>query len=372
MDGQAIIPTHSSSTWWRETEPLDEGPRSGRPPRAVRFTLLGTALAVAIATATNWASHRAPFFIGALAASAGSVLVRALPRGRVIAGLIVLPALTLMQANSGGVASGYAVLLVVGAIALGLEADDRELVGAIAILAGCCFIPMLVVGAPAYPVHWGNAALLLTVGASMLVTLRTVTREAQALTSRLSQEAVIDDLTGLFNRRGWRQMAPHELARSDRTGTPTALLTLDLDDLKRINDCRGHREGDRVLHETAARMRSTLRAGDVIARLGGDEFVALLTDSTLAGTLTAIERLRAATPADASFSAGVAIWDRAEPLQDLLERSDEALYAAKAAGGGRTEVAPLTQGELAPDAAQRLGDGRLVELVGADGDDRSA
>jgi diguanylate cyclase (GGDEF)-like protein len=229
---------------------------------------------------------------------------------------------------------------------------------------------MLAVGAPAYPVRWGNAALLLVLGGTMLAALRAVTHEAQALTHRLTQEAVIDDLTSLFNRRGWRQVAPRELSRSARTGTPTALLALDLDDLKHVNDHRGHREGDRVLRETAVRMRATLRAGDVIARLGGDEFVALLTDSTLHGTLTAIERLREATPPDASFSAGVAVWDRTEALEDLLNRADDVLYAAKAAGGGRTEVASLPG--LAPDGHERAGDRRAVPLVTADADDRSA
>jgi diguanylate cyclase (GGDEF)-like protein len=206
---------------------------------------------------------------------------------------------------------------------------------------------MLLAGPPAYPVHWGNAALVLAIGATVLATLRSLTRESQALTRRLAQEAVIDDLTGLLNRRGWRQLAPIALARSARTGTTAALLTLDLDGLKYVNDHRGHREGDRILHETAARIRATLRAGDVIARVGGDEFVALLTDSTLTGTLTALERLRAVTPADASFSAGVAIWDRDEALQELVNRSDRALYAAKAAGGGRTEVAAPTEWDSA-------------------------
>jgi diguanylate cyclase (GGDEF)-like protein len=117
------------------------------------------------------------------------------------------------------------------------------------------------------------------------------------------------------------------------------LLSLDLDGLKHINDHLGHREGDRVLRGTAERMRATLRAGDVVARLGGDEFVALLTDSTLHGTLAALERLRDVTPERASFSAGVAIWSEVESLQDLIIRSDQALYAAKAAGGNRTEVA---------------------------------
>jgi diguanylate cyclase (GGDEF)-like protein len=208
-----------------------------------------------------------------------------------------------------------------------------------AMLGACCFVPMLVFGPPAYPVRWGNAAIVFAVGCAVMSSLRALTRESQALTERLSQEAMVDDLTGVLNRRGWRQLAPRELTRAARAGTPTALLSLDLDDLKYLNDTLGHGEGDRVLHDAAAGMRATFRAGDVIARLGGDEFVALLTDSTLAGTVAAIERLRAATPAGAAFSAGVAIWDGVESLEDLIIRSDQALYAAKAAGGNRTEVA---------------------------------
>jgi len=340
-------------------------PIFGRPVRAVRSILLGTAVAVAIATATGWTSHHALFFIGAISASVGSLLVRALPRGRAAAALTVLPALTLMQSHSGGVASGYSVLLVAGTISIGLEAGDRELAAAAAVLAACCFGPMLAIGAPAYPVRWDDAALVFAVGTAVLATLRSVTRETQTLAHRLSHEAVIDDLTGLLNRRGWRQTAPRELARAARTGSPTVLLTLDLDDLKHVNDRRGHREGDRVLHETAARMRATLRAGDVIARLGGDEFAALLTDSTLTGTLTAVERLRVGTPPEGSFSAGVAIWDCVEELQELVNRSDDALYAAKAAGGSRTEVAQSHASEgveplSGPPAAASLGPGGPV------------
>ncbi|MGH2882548.1 MAG: diguanylate cyclase domain-containing protein, partial [Solirubrobacteraceae bacterium] len=73
---------------------------------------------------------------------------------------------------------------------------------------------------------------------------------------------------------------------------------------------------------------------------GGDEFVALLTNSTLTGSVAAIDRLRESTPTEEGFSSGIAVWDRKEDLPELLRRSDLALYAAKAAGGGRTEVAP--------------------------------
>src|SRR5947209_15346053 len=117
MPAEAPISTHRSQVLPRNADATRVGPiqpTAGRPVRAVRFALLGTLVSVAIATATEWASHRAVFFLGALAASIGSVVARAAPRGRVslVAALTALPALTLMQAHAGGIASGYSVLLI--------------------------------------------------------------------------------------------------------------------------------------------------------------------------------------------------------------------------------------------------------------------
>jgi diguanylate cyclase (GGDEF)-like protein len=207
------------------------------------------------------------------------------------------------------------------------------------VLAACCALPMVLIGAPAYPRSWGHAALLTLVGTAVAGSLRSVTGELATLAQRFAHEAVVDDLTGLLNRRGWRYNAPRELARAARSGNPITLVTLDLDNFKELNDELGHTEGDRALRDTAERIRATLRAGDVVARLGGDEFVALLTNSTLTGSLTAIDRLRDSTPESEGFSAGIAVWDRKEELPELLRRSDLALYAAKDSGGGCTSVA---------------------------------
>jgi diguanylate cyclase (GGDEF)-like protein len=326
--------------------------------RAARCAALGTALAVLLAAATHGFSHGPLFFAGAGAgagvAAAATLVAAARTADRRRAGfllgaLIGLPALTLMQAHAGGVASGYAVLTIVATVWLGLDAGDREHLAALLVLSACCCLPMLLVGPPAYPVSWGSAGLLIAIGATVTGTLRALRREAQALTRRLEQEAMIDDLSGLLNRRGWRYTAPRELARVSRSAHPIVLLTLDLDELKRLNDRLGHRQGDRVLRDTAVRLKATLRAGDVIARVGGDEFLALLTDANLAGTLSAIERLREITPPEGSFSAGVAVWDGREALDELVNRSDRALYAAKAGGGGRTEVG--TQRLITPHSA---------------------
>jgi diguanylate cyclase (GGDEF)-like protein len=319
---------------------------------AVGFAVLGSVLPTAIATASSFSSHHPLFFVGAAGSVAAPVIVTAVSRVRPVVFYLAafggIPALTLMQAYSGGAASGYSVLLMMAMIWFGLQAGDIELLIGMVVLAACCYLPMVVLGPPAYPVSWGHATLLLMIGCTVAGSLRRLTREMQGLAQRFRQEAVVDDLTGLLNRRGWRYTAPRELARAARTGTPTAVVMLDLDYFKQLNDQLGHEEGDRVLRDTAERMRGTLRAGDVVARLGGDEFVALFTNSTLAGALAAVERLRAVTPAREGLSAGIAVWDGRESLEALVRRADQALYAAKERGGGVTEVAPSALADARP------------------------
>jgi diguanylate cyclase (GGDEF)-like protein len=332
--------------------------------RLIGFAIVGNVLPVLIATATNHWSHHAVFYVGAAIGCIAPLVVAVLPRRRRLvfcaAAFSQVPALTLMQAYTGGAASGYSVLVIMAMVWFGLAATDLELVGGLLVLAACCVLPMLLIGPPAYPSSWGHASLLMLVGLAVATSLRSVTRELANLAQRFAQEAVVDDLTGLLNRRGWRYTAPRELARAARSGNPITMVTLDLDNFKELNDELGHAQGDDTLRDTAERIRATLRAGDVVARLGGDEFVALLTNSTLTGSLTAIDRLRESTPGREAFSAGVAVWDRKEDLSALLHRSDLALYAAKDAGGGRTEVAPT---QLEPVPAPALGDDERDERL---------
>ena len=313
---------------------------------AVRFAFLGNSVPVGIATVTRLGSHHALFFAGAAASCVAPIVVTAASRRHRLAFYLAafggLPALTGMQSYSGGVASGYSVLLMMAMVWFGLQATNRELVAGLSVLALCCYLPMLVIGPPAYPVSWGHATLLTLIGCTVAGSLWRLARETQSLTRRLREEAVIDDLTGLLNRRGWRYAAPRELARADRSGAPAALVMLDLDNFKQLNDEEGHDRGDRVLQELAEGLRATLRAGDAVARLGGDEFVALLSNCTLAGSLSAVMRLRSGLRTRVWFSAGVAEWDGREELQELLRRADLALYAAKANGAGRTEIAPAS------------------------------
>src|SRR3954447_4293738 len=325
--------------------------------RVLRFAIIGNGLPIAVATATNFSSHHTVFFIGAVGALLAPIGVTIFSRednpiGFYAAALGGLPALTMMQAYSGGVASGYSILLMMAMIWFGIQTSDRELAAGVGILAACCYLPMLIFGPPAYPVSWGHATLLVLVGGTVALTMRTLTRETQKLNERLRRDATIDDLTGLLNRRGWRMSAERELARATRERTPVGMLLIDLDSLKEINDTRGHDEGDRVLMETADRMRTALRAGDVLARLGGDEFGALLMDTSDGQALAAIDRLNQMTPELGSFSAGVAAWEAGQSLDELSRRADVALYEAKTDGGSKVEIAPST---LEPSEAFREG-----------------
>jgi diguanylate cyclase (GGDEF)-like protein len=314
--------------------------------RALRFAIAGNTLPVAVATLTDFGSHHAIFFVGAIGTCLVPVVIILATRRHPIpfyaAAYGGIPALTMMQAYTGGVSSGYSVLVMMAMIWFGLQATDRELAIGLGVLAACSYLPMLIFGPPAYPVNWGHATLIVIVGASVALSLRALTRETLKLNERLMRDATLDDLTGLLNRRGWRTTAERELARATRDGTSIGLLVLDLDRLKEINDTRGHDEGDRVLCETAERMRSAFRAADVLARLGGDEFAALLISESDGQAVAAVERLQLATPELASFSAGAAVWNGEESLEELMRRADLALYAAKTDGGNKVETAPPT------------------------------
>jgi diguanylate cyclase (GGDEF)-like protein/PAS domain S-box-containing protein len=166
------------------------------------------------------------------------------------------------------------------------------------------------------------------------------------LEEKLREIAMQDELTGLYNRRHFLELAESEIGRSRRTGAPLSVAMLDIDHFKRVNDFFGHAAGDNVLKELARAMRETLRGSDVPARYGGEEFVVLLTDTTLEGAMAVTERVRERVGrtevalghgrvARITLSAGVAELGQGERLEALLERADVALYRAKAEGRDR-------------------------------------
>jgi len=154
--------------------------------------------------------------------------------------------------------------------------------------------------------------------------------------------AELDSLTGLANRRVFHELLQREVARSRRYGRRLALIVLDLDDFKRINDRLGHLAGDAVLADVAARIRGCVRSTDIGCRVGGDEFAVILPESTRgdADHLAArIERAVSSEPiakaGTLKISAGVAELSPDDTSTDLFERADEDLYRTKAAAKQR-------------------------------------
>jgi diguanylate cyclase (GGDEF)-like protein/PAS domain S-box-containing protein len=169
--------------------------------------------------------------------------------------------------------------------------------------------------------------------------LKRVEREREELLGEVQMLARSDPLTGLPNRRGLSEAAPREMARARRSGKPLCLAIIDIDHFKAYNDSNGHLEGDAVLRESAIAWDSQMRAEDTILRFGGEEFLVLLPETAPGEAVEIVERLRAATPRRQTCSAGLACWDFAESLDDLVERADLALYRAKADGRDRLVAA---------------------------------
>jgi diguanylate cyclase (GGDEF)-like protein len=160
---------------------------------------------------------------------------------------------------------------------------------------------------------------------------------------RLSGLALGDPLTGLANHRAFHERLTTELARARRDGSSLALVSLDLDNFKQINDRHGHPYGDEVLESVGQKLRSAVRSGDVAARTGGEEFSLILPETDVEPALEIAERARAAVAEVAvrelklSCSAGVACFPAdAENASALCQRADGALYWAKRTGKHRT------------------------------------
>jgi len=199
----------------------------------------------------------------------------------------------------------------------------------------------------------GGAADIWTaedVGPALIARVRVAYRSRQLLDlalrrySDLEDLAYRDELTELPNRRGAARQIDVLVSRARRHGHQLALLMIDADRFKSVNDRHGHHVGDVVLRELAARLRERVRREDVVGRWGGEEFVVALPETTPDGAAAVAESLReaiAAAPVDAgesvldvTVSIGVAAWTGQE-LDDLVRRADRALYAAKAAGRDR-------------------------------------
>jgi diguanylate cyclase (GGDEF)-like protein/PAS domain S-box-containing protein len=175
------------------------------------------------------------------------------------------------------------------------------------------------------------------------------TTEQKRLEEQLMHDALHDPLTGLANRTLFRDHVERALAGRRRRRTKVAILFLDLDDFKVVNDSLGHRAGDRLLNEVAKRLTGAIRAGDIAARQGGDEFTILLDrvhdaqDAVASAERLATELRRPIELEGRSMviavSIGIALASHAETdADDLLAHADAAMYAAKAHGKARYAV----------------------------------
>jgi len=161
-------------------------------------------------------------------------------------------------------------------------------------------------------------------------------QEKARMVARLEELSVTDELTGLANRRRLEQRLAEETTRSARTGHLFAVLMIDMDGFKNVNDNYGHQVGDEMLRMCAQVLRENVRASDFVARYGGDEFCAILSDTTLAGGRTVAQRLRRAmsvlSDPMSTISVGVAAWSPGSSAEDVLRQADDALYIAKKQG----------------------------------------
>ncbi len=166
---------------------------------------------------------------------------------------------------------------------------------------------------------------------------------------RLRELASTDELTGLMTRRALRELSPVLVQHEQRRDREVALLMLDIDHFKRINDQFGHPMGDAVLKQVALALRSQLRPDALLARYGGEEFVAVVPVDSLPTARRVAERLREAIasldwrgllslPGGVTVSVGVSMLGRGEELDAGMKRADEALYRAKHEGRNQCQV----------------------------------
>ena len=173
-------------------------------------------------------------------------------------------------------------------------------------------------------------------------------RELEASRALLEEQATTDPLTSLKNRRAFNEIGRRHFALAQRHRHDLAVLMLDIDHFKEVNDTYGHPTGDRVLTRIGELLASSVRGGDTAARLGGEEFAVLLPNTSLPGAVLLATRIRQTLESTAcstaprriavTASAGVACYsrDKSESLEQLLEVADRRLYVAKQ--GGRNRV----------------------------------
>jgi diguanylate cyclase len=164
--------------------------------------------------------------------------------------------------------------------------------------------------------------------------------ELEQALAEAREASCTDPLTGALNRRGFAKACQREMSRSHRKGSRLALVHIDLDDFKQVNDTLGHQAGDKALVQLVEVLHRSMRPSDVLCRFGGEEFVLMLPETSLENATAAVSRFLCDFSAGAilgtdrvmTFSAGVVVQGNEESLEEALQRADAATYKAKRAG----------------------------------------
>lgn len=184
-----------------------------------------------------------------------------------------------------------------------------------------------------------DIAALRAIGGVAALGLSAARSEAEV--HRLTHAATVDSLTGLYNRRSFDVRLRQEIERAKRTSDTLAVLMVDIDNFKAINDTQGHPAGDAVLQHVADMLRSVVRVFDFCARYGGDEFAIVMPNSDRASTSAAADRIRERIATGrATVSVGAATLRAGDMAEDVVQRADDCLYRAKAIGKNCVVVAP--------------------------------
>jgi diguanylate cyclase (GGDEF)-like protein len=190
------------------------------------------------------------------------------------------------------------------------------------------------------------AASTLAAPAALALARLQVARQARDL----EHAVAVEPLTGLFNRRHFSSRIDEEVERARRYSLNLALLLIDIDDFKRLNDSCGHLVGDQILRDTAAILRQSVRVFDICTRFGGDEFAILMPGSTAASALQTADRIRQRVEAyrpgggaaifneRVTITVGVSARRLSASTEEMIAAADRALYAAKAEGKNRVKL----------------------------------
>jgi diguanylate cyclase (GGDEF)-like protein len=241
-------------------------------------------------------------------------------------GILMISLLVAVARPPGAIPYFYLWPILVTAVFL----DRRALIGVLVLFYATFAVALAVGDEPIAALILYSGTLSFTFAG---VVVHVLQDRRNALVDELRRSAASDPLTGLLNRRGLEAAFDRDLERAQRIGLPLAVVVLDLDHFKLLNDSFGHAAGDDALAALGAVLRREARGGDAVARIGGEEFAVVLMDADIDGALNYVERVAAGAPH--ALSAGVvALSDEHRTREGLLLAADRALYAAKDAGRG--------------------------------------